>query len=538
MISAPPRASTAILVLSLLALSGCPDAAHQAGSGGGGAAPTSGKGTLTWGSGADPVTLDPADATDGESVKPIANLFDTLVRYKEGSTEVEPCLATEWSVSEDRLTWTFELREGVEFHDGTPCDAAAVAFSFERQRDPNHPFHQGEFVYWHDQFSVVQKVEAKGERTVVFTLERPFVPFLANLAMFTASIVSPAQFEALKGQPESFAARPVGTGPFKLVEWRRGEAVVLEAFDGYWGGRPSLDRLVFRTIPDNTSRVKLLQKGELDAIDGLNPADVTELAQSPGVKVVREPGMNTAYLALNNLEAPFDDVRVREAVALALDLGTVADKLYEGLAIPAANLVPPMIPGWHDGLQPRGQDRERARALLAEAGHPEGFETRLWTMTNPRPYMPQPDKLAQYVKGALQQVGIKVTVVPKEWASYLQEVQKGEHEMCFMGWIGDNGDADNFLYVLLDKENTTPGAASNYSFYRSDEVHELLVAARAEFDLAKRAGLYRKAQELIHRDVPMVPLVHNENKVALRERVSGFRLHPTGLLRFHGVKAE
>lgn len=522
-----------VLALPLLVCAGCPDQ----GSGGGGSSGGA-KGTLTWGSGADPVTLDPADATDGESVKPIANLFDTLVRYKEGTTEVEPCLATAWTVSDDKLTWTFTLREGVEFHDGTACDAAAVAFSFERQRDPQHPFHQGEFVYWHDQFSVVQKVEATDAKTVVFRLERPFVPFLANLAMFTASIVSPAQFEALKGKEPGFAALPVGTGPFKLKEWRRGEALVLEAFDGYWGGRPKLDRLVFRTVPDNTSRVKLLQKGDLDAVDGLNPADVVELQSSPGVKVVREPGMNTAYLALNNLKAPFDDQRVREAVALALDLGTVSDKLYEGLAIPAANLLPPMIPGWNGELQPRAQDRERAKQLLAAAGHPDGLETRLWTMTNPRPYMPQPDKVAQYVKGALQQVGIKVTIVPQEWASYLQEIQKGEHEMCFMGWIGDNGDADNFLYVLLDKENTTPGSASNYAFYRSDEVHELLVGARSEFDLEKRAGMYRQAQELIHRDVPIVPLVHNENKVALRERVHGFRLHPTGLLRFHGVTAE
>lgn len=502
------------------------------------ATPALAGGTLTWGSGADAVTLDPADATDGESVKPIANLFDTLVRYKDGSTEVEPCLATSWKVSEDKRTWTFELREGVKFHDGTPCDAAAVAFSFERQRDEKHEFHQGEFVYWHDQFSVVQKVEAAGPRTVVFTLERPFVPFLANLAMFTASIVSPAQFARLKQSGGSFASQPVGTGPFKLKEWRRGEAIVLEAFDGHWGGRPALDRVVLRTVPDNTSRMKLLEKGDLDGIDGLNPPDVETLEKTAGVRVVREPGMNVAYLALNNLKAPFTDPRVREAVALALDLKRIASRLYDGLAVPAATILPPMIPGWNAAIQPRAADRERAKALLAEAGFKDGFETRLWTMTNPRPYMPQPGKLAQYVEGALKQIGIKVTIVPKEWASYLQEIQKGEHEMCFMGWIGDNGDADNFLYVLLDKENTKPGSASNYAFYRSEEVHQLLLAAREEFELDKRAGLYRKAQELIHRDVPVVPLVHNANAVALRARVQGFKLHPTGLLRFQAVKVE
>ena len=521
--------SASILSTTLLAaaLVGCPSSP-------GGAK----RATLTFGSGADAVTLDPADATDGESVKAIANLFDTLVRYKEGSTEVEPCLATAWSFSEDKLTWTFTLREGVTFHDGTPCDAEAVAFTFERQRDERHEFHQGEFVYWHDQFSVVKKVEAKDPRTVVFTLERPYVPFLANLAMFTASVVSPTQFRKLKESGGRFEAQPVGTGPFKLKEWRRGEALVLEAYDQHWAGRPALDRLVFRTIPDNTSRLNLLLKGDLDMVDGLNPSDVAALEGAQGVKLLREPGMNVAYLAMNTLKPPFDQPEVREAVALALDLDQVAKTLFEGLAVPAANMLPPMVPGHHAGLKPRAPDREKAKALLAEAGVAAGTEVKLWTMTNPRPYMPQPDKLAQYVKGALKQVGLEVTIVPKEWASYLQEIQNGEHQMCFMGWIGDNGDADNFLYVLLDKENTTPGSASNYAFYRSDAVHELLVGARGEFDLARRAKLYEQAQELIHRDVPTVPLVHNENKVALRDRVTGFRLHPTGLLRFHPVTVQ
>jgi len=496
---------------------------------------------LVWGRGQDSVTLDPADATDGESVKAIESIFDTLVRYKDGSTEVEPCLATAWTVSDDHLSWTFTLREGVTFHDGTPLNAEAVAFSFQRQLDPQHPFHDAEFVYWHDQFSFVKDVQAVGDMQVVFTLDQPFVPFLTNLAMFTASIVSPTQFQKLKDAGDAgqtFKNNPVGTGPFKLKEWRRGEAVVLEAFEAHWEGRPKLDQVVLRTIADNNSRASLLQKGQLHGMDGINPADVTVLEEDAQVEVVQAPGMNVAYMAFNNLKAPFDDVRVRRACALALDLDRVAERLYYGLAVPARNPLPPTLVGYNAELPARTKDVEAAKQLLAEAGHPDGFQTPLWTMTNPRPYMPQPDKLATYVKNALKEIGVEVTIVQKEWASYLEEIQKAEHEMCFMGWIGDNGDPDNFLYVLLDKKNTEVGKASNYSFYRSDKVHDLLTAARVEFDAAQRAALYHKAQAVIYEDVPLVPLVHNAQVVALRKQVQGFKLHPTGLLRFAAMSLE
>lgn len=508
-----------------VALSGLSDALPDGG------APRRG-GTLIYGRGADAVSLDPADVTDGESVKAVVALFDTLVRYAPDSTEIEPALATAWEVSEDRETWTFTLREGVAFHDGTPLDADAVVFSFERQRDPAHEFHQGEFVYWKDQFSFVTKVEKKDARTVVFTLDRPFVPFLTNLAMFTASIVSPAGFREAKARGESPSSNPVGTGPFKLVEWRRGDAIVLEAFDGHWGGRPHLDRLVLRTIPDNNSRFMLLQKGDLQGMDGLNLADVKQAAAAPEVTVLAQPGMNVAYMAFNTRRPPFDDARVRRACAMALDLERVASRIYYGLATPAANPLPPTLFGHDDTIKPRPQDREAAKKLLAEAGHPQGFKTTLWTMSNPRPYLPQPDKMAQYVKAALAQIGVDATIVPKEWASYLEEVQKAEHDLCFMGWIGDTGDPDNFLYVLLDRDNARVGSASNYSFYEDEAVHDLLGRARVEADPDRRADLYRQAQQKIFEDCPMVPLAHSTQVAAFGKHVRGFRLHPTGKIDF------
>ncbi|MEZ6186948.1 MAG: ABC transporter substrate-binding protein [Planctomycetota bacterium] len=526
-----------------LLLVGCP-APDGAGSGGSGPVGTPGLKTLVFGRGQESVTLDPANATDGESVKVIVNVFDTLVRYAEGSTQVEPSLAEKWDVSEDRLTWTFTLREGATFHDGSPVDAEAVVFSMERQRDPEHPFHQGEFVYWNDQFGAVRSVEASDPRTVVFQLSEPFVPFLQNLAMFSASIVCPSEFTRLqeagtKDVGAAFAIAPVGSGPFKFKEWRPSEALILEAFDAYWGGRPKLDEVIFRAIGDNNSRLQLLKKGELHGMDGINPADVQGLEQEDSIELhLLKPGSNTAYLAFNNLKEPFTDPRVRRACAMALNLEKVASSLYYGLAVPAKNLLPPTIRGYNDALPAREQDKEGAKKLLAEAGFPDGFESTVWVFTNPRPYMPQPSKTAQYVKNALAQIGVKVEVVTKEWASYLEEVEKAEHDMAFMGWSSDNGDPDNFLYVLLSKHSTKEGSASNISFYRSDMVTTLLEDARKEFDPAQRDALYQKAQAQIYEDVPMVPLVHNVFVVAMRKEVKGFTMHPLNELRFHKVDLE
>lgn len=528
------RSLLAIAAVALLA--GCPPGPDAQKTGGG--TGTTGLKTLTFGRGSDSKTLDPALATDGESVKVIVNLFDTLVRYSEGSTDIEPCLAETWETSKDGLTWTFTLREGVTFHDGTPLDAEAVVFTMERQRDSEHPFHKGSFVYWKDQFGAVQKVEAKDPRTVVFTLSEPFVPFLKNLAMFSASIVSPTQFEKLAGKSE-FTKAPVGSGPFKFKEWREGELITLEAYDDYWGGRPKLDEVRFKTVPDNNSRQNELLKGGIQGADGIAPADVAGLEKNESIQLhTLSPGSNTAYLAFNNTKKPFTDVRVRRACAMALNLENIAQKQYYGLAVPAKNLLPPTIAGHNDDLPARTQDREGAKKLLAEAGFPDGLETTVWVFTNPRPYMPEPAKTAQYVKSALTQIGVKVTVVTKEWNSYLDEVEKAEHDMAFMGWSSDNGDPDNFLYVLLGKFSTEIGSASNISFYKSDEVTDLLVKARQELDAEKRLDLYRQVQAKVYEDVPMVPLVHNKTVVALHKGVTGFKMHPLNELRFHKVDIE
>ncbi len=495
------------------------------------AAPTGGR-TLLWARGKDSIKLDPADITDGESAKVTAQIFDTLVQYKDGSTDVEAALATSWDTSPDGLTWTFHLREGVVFHDGTPCDAEAVVFSFRRQMDPAHPAHTGDFIYWHDMFSGVDRIEAADASTVRFVLKTPYAPFLSNLAMFSAGIVSPAAF-ARHGK--NFAQHPVGTGPFVFSAWERDAKIVLAANDRYWGSRPAIDRLVIQVVPDNTARYLLLADGKIHLADGLSPQHVAKVKADPKLVLHEIPGMNVAYLALNNAKPPFADARARRAVAHALDLAGIAQTLYLGTAAPAATPLPPTLWGANDALRPRAHNPAEAQRLLAEAGVAPGMRVELAAFSNPRPYMPEPAKLATTIRAALKDVGLDCAVTLRDWAEHLAHVQQGEHQMCLLGWSGDNGDPDNFLYVLLDKENTRP-PASNVSFYQGEALHERLLAARRENAFEERTRLYRESQEIIHADCPMIPLVHTTQMMASTRALSNFALHPVGLVRLTRVR--
>lgn len=324
-------------------------------------------GRLVYARAGDASKLDPALITDGESSLVTEQIFDTLVRYKAGSAEVEPGLALSWRSDESRQVWTFTLRPGVTFHDGTPCDAAAVANAFERQRDPQHKHHVGgEFAYWEDLLGFVSKVEVgDGPREVVFRLSRPAPAFfVSTLAVFTFGIPSPA---ALDQHGAAFARNPVGTGPFRFVSWESGVEIVLDRHDGWWGGTPALRRVVLRRMPDPGARAQALRAGQADVIDNVGLANVPDLERDASVQVVRQPGMHVAYLALHTQKPPFDDVRVRQAVALALDKARILQAGWEGRAQAASVPVPPNLAPLAARVPDRARDVARARALLDEA---------------------------------------------------------------------------------------------------------------------------------------------------------------------------
>jgi peptide/nickel transport system substrate-binding protein len=480
--------------------------------------------------------LDPAEETDGESAIVIANVYDTLVQHKPGSaTELEPALATRWEWAGDRRSVSFTLREGVRFHDGRPCDADAVVASFERQRDPRHRFRfVPAYAYWDSMFQSVAATKAVDPKTVRFEFTEDGAPsfFLHLLAMFSASVVSPGALERGK---EFVARNPVGTGAFRFGAWD-GDEIVLEANPEWWGGRPKVDRVALVVEPDVRKGFLQLETGKAHGIDNVDAQDVGRVQRDARMRLHEKPGMNVCYLTMNNDRAPFTDARVRRAVALALDKARIVATAYDGRAIPARTVVPPTVEG-HAALPDQPRDVAKARALLAEAGA-SALKVTLSFPSNPRPYMPRPQTVASQVREDLAEAGIDVTLRKEEWNPLLDQLQNGEHQMALIGWSADVADADNFLYVLLDKDAATKGSANNYSFYRSEAFHELVVAARRSHDPAERARLYERAQRLVDEDAPLVPLAHTPRMAATLATVESFAIDAVTSPRFAWVTLQ
>ncbi|WP_290590415.1 ABC transporter substrate-binding protein [Alicyclobacillus sp.] len=521
----------------MLALAGCGNAsapsAGNAANGTSGGGTSSGSKTLVFGRGGDSVKLDPADVTDGESFRVTQQIYETLVDYKPGTFDIQPRLATDWSASSDGLKWTFHLRKGVKFQDGTDFNADAVVFNFDRWMDKSNPYHKGDFEYFASMFGgfkgdpglVLQDVKKVDEYTVEFDLKHPFAPFLADMAMPCFAIASPKDIQDHQGD---IARNPVGTGPFEFVSWKQNDKIVLKKNPNYWqSGLPHLDQVVFQVIQDNKSRLNALQSGELDIIDGVNPVDVQTIKSDPNLQLFLRPSNNVGYLAFNTQKKPFNDVRVRQAINMAIDKKAIVDAYFNGLATPAVTPLPPTMWGNDTSIQDYPVDIAKAKQLLAEAGYPNGFQTELWAMPVARPYMPDPQKIAAAIQDDLKKIGIQAKIVTYDWATYLKKTANGEHTMCLLGWSGDNGDPDDFLYVLLDSDNAKP-PAQNVAFYVNPQVHQLLTQAQKETDQQKRAQLYKQAEQIIFKDAPWVPLDHSTPPLAASKKVTGFVPSATG----------
>jgi peptide/nickel transport system substrate-binding protein len=524
-------AATLLALAAAGPLTGCPDAKNAGTGGTGTGEPAAATGTLIFGRGSDSVTLDPPLAQDGESVAVIDNVFDSLVRYSDDATKIEPCLAEKWERSADGKTWTFELAKNVKFHDGSPFDAEAVVFTFERLLKDDHPFHNKDFVNV-ELFKPVTKVEAKGPHTVVFTLSRPVAAFLGNLTIYTARIVPPAALKKLGAA--GFAEKPVGTGAFSFKSWQRDQKIVLEANKDYFLGRPLVDQVVLVAIKENATRMNMLKAGKLHIMDGVSPVIAGEVEQDKDLTLLRQTGMNVGYLAFNCEKKPFDDPKVRRALALAVDPARIVATNFQGMGTVARNPMPPFIFAW-DGSAPEPAARkDEAKKLLAEAGVKD-LRVELLHMSTPRPYLPEPKQTALVVQDDLKQIGVEVTLATMDWGQYLVKTREGHFEACLMGWTGDTSDADNFLYVLLGKDNI---GSTNVARFQDASYNDLCLAAQSELDEAKRKQLYLDAQKLVRDVRPMVPLVHADGLAACRKNVKNMKLHPTGRREFRQVSLD
>jgi ABC-type transport system substrate-binding protein len=505
----------------------------------------------------DAVKLDPADVTDGESTARTDSIFEGLVEYKAGTAEIQPCLATSWVTSADNKNITFTLRQGVKFHDNTTFNADAVVFSFERQYNTSHPYHQyGEWAYWGYMFSDIQKVEKIDDYTVKIVLSRPNAAIMTSLAMFTVAIVSPTN--AAKYGADAFS-HPCGTGPFKFVEWVKADHITLEANKYYWRGAPKIDKIIYRVITDPSARLLAIQAGEIQGMEFPDPASLASIEANNKLQLLTAPGMNVGYIAMNNgygyndsnkngmhdqnepwvktpgYFEPFTNKTVRQAINYAINKTSIVKNLYKGTAIVAKNGMPPFMLGYNDSIVDYPYNPVKARELLNETKWANGFNTTLWVMPVSRPYMFDPAKIGEAIQSYLTAVNIHVTIYQIDWATYLTKTQAGEHPMCLLGWTGDNGDPDNFMNVLYGANQCTLGTAGNVAFYNNTRVQDLLSAALQTYNISERAQLYKDAQGIIHEDAPFVYLAHANQNLVFTKNVQGFILNPTGRYFFYPV---
>jgi len=402
------------------------------------------KDTVTFAQGADPRSLDPAYIDDGESSKVVVNMYEGLLRYAPDSTKIEPSLATSWSISSDGLAYTFHLRKGVKFQDGTDFNADAVKFNIDRQIPPKVTADMPESsLVW----GSVKDVEVKDENTVVINLSAKNSAFLANCAMSQAApMVSPT---AIQKNNNNVSADPVGTGPYKFVSWKKGDSITLVRNDDYWGTKAKTKNLIFRVIADNSARVLALTNGDVDMIDGIDATAVDQIKSAGDVLNTTE-GMNINYMAYNTTTSTFKDPAVRKAFSQAINRDELVKNLYQGYATPASTILPSFVPGFSADVKQTGYDEAAAKAEIAKAG----IKTvHMITYSNPRPYNPATGStLATAIQGYLQKVGVTCKIDTYDWTTYKQKVIAGDYDICFYGWTGDNGDPDNFLALLSSND--------------------------------------------------------------------------------------
>ena len=467
---------------------------------------------ITYAQGADPRGLDPALIDDGESSKPICQMYEGLLKYGDNNTEVEPCLAESWEVSEDGLTYTFKLRQGVKFHDGTDFNAEAVKYNVDRQTvNKTEDMLYADFV-----FGDVAECNVIDDYTVEIVLNKVSTPFLNNLAMsLGAPMVSPTACEA---NNNNLNEAPCGTGPYKFVRWDKNEAVVMERNEDYWGEKGVAKQIVFKTITDNSARVVALTNGEVDIIDGID-ANVVDQVTSAGALLNMAEGMNINYLAYNTQR--ITDPEVRKALSQAVNVPELVASLYRGYASEATSILPTFMPGYSADVKQVSYDPEAAAQTLADKGV---TELHMLAYTNPRPYNTATGQtLAEALQGYYEKVGVTCSIDSYDWTTYKEKVGTGDYDVCLYGWIGDNGDPDNFMNLLASED-----IEINVAQYSDEEFNTMLAEAASTPNGEERNAIYAQMEQKIADECVWLPISHQENLSAYLSNVHNYIAHPTG----------
>jgi len=502
--------------------------------------------TLVYCSEGSPEGFNPSLYTAGTTFDASSHaVYDKLVQFERGTTKIVPGLAESWTVSEEGTEYIFNLRKGVKFHTNKgfkptrDFNAQDVLYSFERQWKADHPYHAvsgGQYEYFNsmDMPKLLKSIEAVDDYTIKFSLNNPEAPFLANLAMDFASILSAEYADQMlkAGTPEKVDLDPVGTGPFQLVGYQKDAVIRYKANDAYWAGKAPLDSLVFSITPDASVRYAKLKAGECHVMPFPNPADLAAMKNDPSINLMSQEGLNVGYLAFNTEKEPFTNVKVRQALAMAVNKDAIIEAVYQGAGRKAKNPIPPTIWSYNDKVEDTKYDPEAARKLLADAGFPNGFETDLWAMPVQRPYNPNARRMAEMVQADWAKIGVKAKVVSYEWGEDLRRSKDGEHQTLLMGWTGDNGDPDNFLYVLLGCEAI---GSANRARFCYQPFNDLLVKAKRTPKIDERTKYYEEAQVIFKEQVPWITMAHSVIYEPIRKEVQNYKIDPFGGHIFYGV---
>jgi dipeptide transport system substrate-binding protein len=384
---------------------------------------------------------------------------------------------------------------------------------------------------------LLKSVEKVDDYTVRVTLNRPEAPFLSNLAMEYAGIQSKEYADAMlkAGTPEKVDQEPIGSGPFMLVQYQKDAIIRYRAFPNYYGGKAKIDDLIFAITPDASVRWAKLQRGECHVMPYPNPADLDAMRKDANIQILEQPGLNIGYLAYNTTKKPFDDVRVRKALNMAMNKKAIIDAVYLSTGVPATNPIPPTMWSYNQSIKDDPYDPDAAKKLLAEAGYPSGLETDLWAMPVQRPYNPNAKRIAELMQADLAKIGVKAEIKSFEWGEYRKRAQAGEHQTAQLGWTGDNGDPDNFLHTLLGCDSAKSASGSNIAKFCNQQYDELVVKAKSVSDQAERAKLYEQAQVIFKEQAPWFTIAHSVQLKPMRKEVVDFKLSPFGRHNFYGV---
>lgn len=524
------QAMGAVSATSVFALAGCNSQRASEADGDEGDASESGiADTITFAQGADPRGLDPAYVDDGESAKIMCNIYDTLLAYDTETCDVVPGLAEMPEISDDGLTYTFKLHEGVKFHDGTDCNAEAVKKNIDRQLEPNRtedmPY--ASFVFGSEASgSGVASVEAVDDTTLVITLRAASTPFIKNMAMaLAAPVVAPSAYENGANSIEN----PIGSGPYKFVSWNKGENVVLEANEDYWNAdhMPQTKNVIFRFIAENSSRVTALTNGEVDIIDGID-ASVVPTITDAGYELFDEDGMNINYMAFRNDSGAFTDVEARRAFCQAVNVEEMVQSLYGEYAGVATSVMPLWMAPYDEDIKQTAYDPEAAKQTFADLGI---TSCTMLTYTNPRPYNSIGGQaLAEAIQGYLREVGVEMEIVSYDWTTYQTKIETDAFDCCLYGWVGDNGDPDNFMNLLADEN-----VSMNVGRYRSEEYNALIQQGLATEEGDARNDIYKQCEQMVADEMPWMVISHSKNLAGYSPKVQGFFYHPTGVVHMEGV---